>query len=463
MKRTVIALAAALVAGCTVGPDYQKPETKPPEVWGEKADTSSADLSRWWSVFNDPALEKLVALAVESNHDLRLAGARIREAKADLGIASGALLPEVNLTGAATRIRISENATRFPDSGLYSNLYTGGFGASWEIDLFGGTRRAIEAAEADLETTVVFREAVRVSLLGELAANYVGLRGNQRLLSVLNENLASAKSTADLIRARIRAGLATDFDLARAESLVANAESQLPQVEAALKRSLHRIGVLVGREPRALAGELERVAPIPAAPAGVIVGLPSELLRRRPDIHVAERQLAAATARVGVATAEMFPKISLTGAFGLESFNSSDFFEAASRTFIVGPVVRWPIFAGGRIRAGIEAADARQEQALVEYEKSILVALEEVENSLVGYLREGERRRSILAAADADKRAATLSDDLYKKGLASFLEVLEAQQNLFVTQAELARSEAGVSLALVSLYRALGGGWEAPE
>jgi NodT family efflux transporter outer membrane factor (OMF) lipoprotein len=462
MRRTALALALAM-AGCTVGPDYEKPETPTPQAWGEKVDTSTADLSRWWTVFKDPVLERLVAQAIEANHDLRIAGARIRESRANLGIASGALLPEVNLSGSVTRVRISENASRFPDEGLYSNLYTGGFGASWELDLFGGLRRAVEAATADYEATVVFREAVRVSLLGELASNYVGLRGSQRLRAVLRENVATARATAELIRARIRAGLATDFDLARAESLVANAEAQLPLVEASLRRSLHRIGVLAGREPRALAAELEPEGPIPAAPPAVIVGLPSELLRRRPDIHVAERQLAAATARIGEATAELFPKISLTGAFGLESFNSSDFFEAASRAGVVGPVVRWPIFAGGRIRASIDAANARQEQALAEYEKSILGALEEVENTLVGYLREGDRRRSISAAADADRRAVRLSDDLYKKGLASFLEVLDAQQNLYATQAELARSEAGVSLALVALYRALGGGWEPPQ
>lgn len=460
MKRLALGLAVGILAGCAVGPDYVKPETRAPEAWGEKVDTSAADLSRWWTVFKDPTLERIVGEALDANHDLKIAGARMKEARANLGIAFGGLLPEVDVAGSVTRERSSGNGFRFPGTSLSTDRYTAAFEAGWEIDLFGGTRRGIEAAAADYEASIEFREAVQVSLLGEVARNYVALRGNQRLRAVLRENLASARSTADLIRARIRAGLANDFDLARAESLVANAEAQLPLVESAVKQPLHRIGVLLGREPRALAEELDREAPIPVAPAAVVVGLPSELLRRRPDIRGAERQLAAATARVGVATADLFPRISLTGAFGLLSLDSSDFFETASRTWTVGPIVRWPVFAGGRIRASIQAADARQEQALAEYEKSILLALEEVENALVAYLREWDRRRALGAAVESDRRAAALSDDLYKKGLAGFLEVLESQQNLYAAQGELARSEAGVSLALVALYRALGGGWD---
>src|SRR5262245_29871514 len=301
-----------VVVGCTVGPDYEKPEERTPQGWGEKVVTSAADLSRWWTVFKDPTLERLAGGAVEGNHDLRMAGSRIKEARANLGIAWGGLLPEVDVVGAATRGRISAEGMRFPQTSLYTDHYTAGFAASWEIDLFGGTRRAIEAAAADYEASMEFREAVRVSLVAEVARNYVALRGDQRLRAGFRENLATAKGTADLIRARVRAGLANDFDLVRVESLVSTAEAQLPPVDTAIKQSIHRIGVLLGREPRALAAELEREGAIPAAPASIVVGLPSELLRRRPDIRGAERQLAAATARVGVATAELYPKISLT-------------------------------------------------------------------------------------------------------------------------------------------------------
>ncbi len=462
MKRIAWGVAAAILAGCAVGPDYEKPETRAPQAWGEKVDTSPADLSRWWTVFKDPTLERLVGDAVDANHDLRIAGSRMKEAKANLAFVFGGLLPEVDVAGSISRDRASANSFRFPGTSLYTDRYAAAFEAGWEIDLFGGTRRSIEAAAADFEASIEIREAVRVALMGEVARHYVALRGNQRLRAVMRENLASAKATLDLIKARVKAGLATDFDLARAESLVANAEAQLPPVESALKQPIHRIGVLRGREPRALAAELEREAPIPVAPATVVVGLPSDLLLRRPDVRGAERQLAAATARVGVATAELFPRISLTGAFGLDSLKSGDFFETASRAWSVGPLVRWPIFAGGRIRASIDAADARQEQALAEYERSVLVALEEVENALVAYFREWDRRKAVGAAVDADRRAAALSDDLYKKGLASFLEVLQSQQNLYAAQAELARSDAGVSLSLVGLYRALGGGWN-PE
>jgi len=449
-----------LTASCAVGPDYLQPQMAAPAGWGERVDTSAADLSRWWTVFKDATLERLVEDAIQANHDLKFAGARVKEARANVGVAFGGLLPEVDLAGSAARNRTSGNGLRLPGTGLYSDRYTAAFDAGWEIDLFGSTRRGIEAAAADYEASIEFRDAVLVSLMGDVARNYVALRGNQKLRAVLQENVKSAKATAELIRARIRAGVATDFDLARAESLVARAEGQVPPVEVALKQSIHRIGVLLGREPRALEEELEKEAPIPVAPAQIVVGLPSELLRRRPDVRGAERQLAAATARVGVATADLFPRFSLTGAFGLDSLKSGDFFESAGRAWSVGPFVRWPVFAGGRIRSSIKAADARQEQSLAEYERSVLLALEEVENTLVAYLREWDRRRAVTAAVDADRRAAALSDDLYKKGLASFLEVLESQQNLYAAQAELARSDAGVSLALVSLYKALGGGWD---
>src|SRR5688572_18584402 len=294
MRRLAVGLAL-LVSGCAVGPDYEKPQMAAPGGWGEKVDTSAADLSRWWTVFKDPALDGLIDEAIKANHDLRIAGSRVKEARANLGIANGALLPEVGVAGFTTRNRQSENT--FPLLGIspYSNRYTAGFEASWEIDLFGGARREIEAASADFEATVEQRNATLVSLLGEVARNYVALRGSQRLRAVLRENLASAKSTSDLIRARVRAGLATDFDMARAESLVSNAEAQLPLVEVAIKQPMHRIGVLLGREPRALAVQLEREAPIPVAPASVVVGLPSDLLLRRPDVRGAERQLAAAT------------------------------------------------------------------------------------------------------------------------------------------------------------------------
>ena len=453
------------LSGCAVGPDYEKPALKGPAAWGgadaAKIASEAAELGRWWTVFQDAALDSLVERAVRSNLDLRDATARIREARAQYGVAVGALLPSLDATGSYTRSRVSENGFfGFGPFPRYRNEYNGAFDASWEIDLFGGARRGYEAAVADVEASFEDRRAVLVSLLGEVARNYVSARGFQRQLAVLRDNVRSAQGTVDLTKARLTAGVATALDVARAESQLAASASLIPGTEGALMQSVHRLGVLLGAEPNALREEMGPEGPIPAAPARVIVGLPSDLLARRPDVRRAERQLAAATARIGLATAELYPRISLTGTFGLDSIGSGDFFKWGSRAWSLGPTLRWPVFAGGRIRANIEVQDARAEQAAIAYERTFLTALEDVENALVAYLREGDRRRSLEEEVAADRRAVELAEDLYRKGLASFLEVLEAQRSLYAAQAEVARSEAAVTLDLVSLYKALGGGWE---
>jgi len=459
VKRTA-ALILLLAAGCAVGPDYEPPKTETPAAWGEKADLSSADLSRWWTLFNDDALNRLVDRAVKSNHDLRIATGRVREARGQLGVVVGQLFPEIDATGSVVRGRQSPNGLQFPIADDYTTRYKAGFEASWEIDLFGAVQRGYEAASADYESWIENRRNVLVVLLGDVARNYVGLRGNQFLAGVLRRNVASALDTEQITRARLAAGVATELDVSRAQALRASAESAIPQVEAAIKQTIHRLSVLTGATPETLTAELLAPTPIPSAPPRIIVGLPSELLLRRPDVRQAERKLATATAAVGVATAELYPRISLTGAFGLDSLSSADFFKWQSRAWSVGPSIRWPIFAGGRIRAQIEVQDAQQEQALAAFEKSVLFALEDVENALVSYLREVDRRRSLDEAVTANRRAVELADDLYRKGLTSFIDVLDAQRALYLTEADLGRSTAEVTLNLVLLYKALGGGWE---
>jgi len=462
VKRFTIAILG-LAAGCAVGPDYERPKTETPAAWGEQADTASADLSRWWTVFNDEALNTLVERAVKSNHDLRIAVGRVNEARAQLGVVLGALYPEVNAGASHFHNRISPNAQPFPVTEVYQSHYRAGFDASWEIDLFGGVQRGYEAATADYESWIENRRSVMVVLLGDVAKSYVDLRGYQLLVSILRQNIDSARETVEITKARLAAGVATSLDVSRAEALRATAEAALPNVEAALKQSIHRLSVLVGTAPETLSAELLPPRPIPSAPPRVIVGLPSELLLRRPDVRQAERRLATATAAVGVATAELYPKISLTGAFGLDSLGSADFLKWESRAWSLGPSIRWPIFSGGRIRAQIAVQDAQQEQALAFYEKSVLVALEDVENTLVAYLRSGDRRRHLEDAVAENRKAVALADDLYKKGLTSFIDVLDAQRALYATQTELGRSVAEVTLNLVALYKALGGGWESRE
>lgn len=463
MNKTIAIAVLAALAGCTVGPDYQKPEVKTPEKFSEtagaKVAAEHADLAAWWTSFGDATLDSLVGRAIEANLDLELAGARVREARAQAGQTRADRYPQVSSGGSATRSRMSENG-RFPVAKPTDNLFSQGFDANWEIDVFGGTRRAVEAADADLQASIEDRRAVLVSLLGEVARAYVDLRGNQRLASVVRRNIASARATLDLTRTRLRAGLGTELDVARAEAQLADTEAQLPPAERSIRLAVHRLGVLLAKDPGALSAELEKEAPIPAPPAKLLVGLPSELLTRRPDLRRAERKLAAANARIGVATAELYPKFSLTGAFGLESVDASDFAKAASRTWSVGPTVRWRVFESGRLTAEIEAADARTQQALIVYRQSVLTALEEVENALVQYLREWDHRRSLEASTAAGRKSVELAGNLYQNGLTSFLDVLEAERTLHDAERRLAESEAAVSLNIVALYKALGGGWE---
>ena len=357
-------LALVLLAGCAVGPDYERPKTPSPAAWGEQVDASTVDLQAWWTLFHDDALDGLVGRALQSNLDLRIAAGRVHEARAQLGVVLGNLYPEVDLGGSYSKSRLSPNGQPFPLTSLYQSHYSAGFDASWEIDLFGSIQRGYEAATADFESWIENRRAVLVVLLGDVARNYVSLRGNQLLIDVLRRNVVSAKDTEEITKARLLAGVATSLDVARAQALRASAESSFPPVEVEIKQAVHRLSVLLGTAPETLVLELGPSKPIPSAPPRVVVGLPSELLLRRPDVRQAERKLAEATAAIGVATAELYPKISLTGAFGLDSLGSADFLKWQSRAWSLGPSIRWPIFSGGRLRAQIEVQNAQQEQRL---------------------------------------------------------------------------------------------------
>jgi multidrug efflux system outer membrane protein len=459
--RMRLVLPVLLAAGCTVGPTYETPLLDSSGAWEEKVEAGPLDLARWWTIFQDPVLDRLVEVATKSNHDLRIAEARIREARAQFGVAAGALLPQIDGSFSASQGRESANGLFAPPPGNspYSTDFRGGFDASWEIDLFGGIRRGLEAAGAEIEASIQDRNAVLVSLLGEVARNYIQVRGAQRQRAVVRGNVQAAKGTVDLTKSRLAAGVATSLDVARAEAQLASVTSEVPTVERALKESVHRLGVLLGKEPRALAAELSGEAPIPVPPERIVAGMPSELLKRRPDVRRAERALAAATARIGEAEADLYPKFSLLGSFGSESVEATDFFHWPSRTWSMGPSVRWPIFQAGRLQANVAVQSARQEQARAVFEKSFLLALEEVENALVAYFRERERHGSLEEAVAANRRAVALAEDLQRKGLVSFLDVLDSQRALYAAEGLLAQSDAGVSINLVALYKALGGGW----
>jgi len=473
LKYPIASAAVLLVlSGCTVGPNYRRPELSAPPSWQEGlqrgVDGQAAELARWWREFNDPVLDSLVDRAVKSNLDLRIAEARIREARASLELTTAGYWPGLNSAASYTRSRTSENAFTSGSGGSSSgsgsnvehDLFKAGFDAGWEIDVFGGTRRRVEAAEATVEASVEDRRAVLVSLLGDVAKNYIDLRGLQRRLSVAQANLKAQQESLYLTRVRFDAGLASDLEVAQAEGQVSTTAAQIPTLQSALKQAAYRLDVLLGAQPGALASELAKETPVPALPPQAHVGLPADLLRRRPDIRRAERQLAASTAQVGAATADLYPKFSLTGAIGLQSISASDWFTGRSRFWSIGPTISWPVFDAGKIRANIEIRDAQQEQSLRLYEKSVLTAFEDVENALVNYGNEQTRYRSLLESVASNRRALQMADDLYKQGLVAFLNVLDAQRALYVSESDLAQSEAGMAANLVALYKALGGGWE---
>ncbi|MCI0630833.1 MAG: efflux transporter outer membrane subunit [Phycisphaerales bacterium] len=475
MTLVAVAMVGLLLHGCTVGPDYSAPKTDVPQSWGELSPsaptnpdgglitpTASAEsVAQWWTTLQDPTLNLLVERAIAGNLDLRLAQARVREARAQRGIISADLVPTVDTFASYSRSRFSENSfTSAAAPGSEDDLFQAGFDALWELDVFGGTRRNLEAADADIAATIEDRRAVLVTLLAEVARNYTELRSFQRQTAIARANLKTQTDTLDLTRTRFEAGLSSDLDVARAEAQVRTTASQIPAFESAVRQSIHLLSVLTGRKPTALVDEFLVASPIPSVPLQIPIGLPSDLLRRRPDIRRAERHLAAATAQIGVATADLFPRFSLTGSLGLQSSELSNLTDSSSRFWSIGPSVNWPILDFGRIRSNIAVQDARQEQAFVLYEQTVLTSLREVEDALVAFLNEQLRRQSLSGAVASNQRAVNLATRLYEQGLTDFLSVLQAQRDLYVTEAALVQSDRDVITELVSLYKALGGGWE---
>ncbi|HZR17686.1 MAG TPA: efflux transporter outer membrane subunit [Verrucomicrobiae bacterium] len=459
----------ALLSGCAVGENYDSPQVSVPAAYPQTPSALSngtpQDLSQWWLVFHDPQLDSLIKQATQANFDLRLAQARVREARAQAGVARSTLWPTANTTGEYSRQRLSEHSpngllARGAHQALEQNLFDAGFDANWELDIFGGNRRGLEAAQAELGAVEEARRGVLITVISDVGLNYLDLRGLQKQLAVAQDNLRLQEQTLALTQDRFRAGLANELDTARAEAQAANTRSQIPLLEEDIQRSIHRLGILIGKQPAELEAQLAASAPIPPATPGIPIGLPSDLLRRRPDIRQAEREVAAATARIGVATADLFPRFFLTGAAGLQSLNASDFFTAGSRFWSIGPSMQWPIFTAGRIRQNIKVQNARQEQSLIRYEQTVLTSLEEVENALVACGKEEEHHLALVQSEAANRRAVELAGERYRSGLVDFLNVLETQRSLLDAQDQLARSERTTDQNLIRLYKALGGGWE---
>jgi NodT family efflux transporter outer membrane factor (OMF) lipoprotein len=460
--RPLLAVLLLLVAGCmSVGPDYKAPELKVPAVWQEGADPAlvpaEEEVICWWALFDDPLLEQLIAMGAQSNLDLRIAVARVREARARLGVATGENWPAVDAAGSAMRRRSSGNSLSAASGS--ETFYTVGLDASWELDLFGHISRSVEAARADYQASEEDRVDVLISLYAEIARTYFTVRTSQARLAAAEGNLASQRQVLDLTRSRFRNGLATGLDVAQAERVLAASEAAVPPLRIELTRAINSIAVLLGQPPGALFAELIEPAPIPVPPAQVTVGVPADLLRQRPDIRRAERQLAAQTARIGIATADLYPRLSLSGSFAFEALEGSDLIKSGSRGFAFGPTVRWLLFDGKRVRNQIKVEDARAEQALYQYEQSMLNALNEAENAMTQYLQQRDTLLALERSQQAGRRSVQLSTGLYKDGLSDFQNVLDSQRALFEIENQLAAARGDTVINLVQLYKAIGGGW----
>ncbi|WP_123291489.1 efflux transporter outer membrane subunit [Desulfosoma caldarium] len=469
LLRTVlggVVVMSLIAQGCApVGPQYTAPENKVPERWHaqetgpfEAANLSEAVLAQWWKTFDDPILTEVESRVLQANRDLKVAVARVREARAVLGTQRADLFPSLNAAGQALRQRTSAHGTA--SRAMETGFYRAGFDAGWELDLFGGTRRAVEAALADWEAAQAAHDAVRASLMAEAALAYVELRTFQERLDLTRRNIAVQEETYELNLSRYEAGLIDELPVQQSLYNLEHTRAAVAPLEAGLEAAKNRLAVLAGKEPGTLEKVLGESRPIPSVPPRVAVGIPAEALRNRPDIRLAERNLAAATARIGQASAELYPKFRLVGTIGLESLRAPDLLEWASRFWTIGPAVQWRLFDAGKIRQTIEVRTAQQEQALLRYESTLLNALEEVENTLVAFAKEQRRLEQLNKAVEAAQKAAFRAGDRYQAGLVDFTDVLDAQRTLQNFQDERAQSRGAVTANLIRLYKALGGGWQ---
>ncbi len=471
--RLIVAISIVLLlAGCMVGPNFKPPETTVPSQWEgvteKKAEQPSvvtptpAELAEWWQTFNDPKLTGLVEEAISTNLDMKLAEAQLRQARAARGVVAGGLWPAVS--GSASYERVHPVSA---PGGVSSdqNLYQAGLDAAWELDIFGGIRRNVESANANIHAAEESLRDVQVSLAAEVALNYVQLRGFQQQIVIAQDNLKAQRHTADITRQRFYAGFVSGLDVANANAQVYTTESQIPVLETSARQSIYALSVLLARPPADMVKDLSETELIPVTPPEIPVGLPSDLLRRRPDIRRAEDQIHSATAQIGVATADLFPKFSLTGAVNWQSSAFDKWFTDPSRSSSFGPSVSWAIFQGGSIVSNIHVQEALRDQAFVTYQKTVLTALQDVENALVAFGKEWEHRKALNDAVVANRKAVNLAMQLYTEGQTDFLSVLDAERSLYASEDALVQSTRNTATDLIALYKALGGGWvvEAPQ
>lgn len=468
MKRLDIRIlcATALLTSCTVGPDYVAPEFELPASYRAEARDGlastirdGADGTPWWRRFDDPLLGDLVEQAMAQNLDLRAALLRLRSARARVGITAADGLPQLGANGSYAYRKESRN-TPFGAFIPRTDIHTVSFDAAWELDLWGRVARAVEAAEGDLAASGYELQAAALSVAAETARTYVDLRAAQRRLAIAHDNLRLQEETLQLVQARLQAGLVVERDVAQARTNVETTRSRLPMLEAAAIAAENRLAVLLGvtpdRLPRAVQ-DAPAEAKLPALPDSVVIGAPVDLLRRRPDVQSAERAFAAEVARIGVAEAERYPILSLSGQLGLAGNHAAEVFTNNSDVTGIGPSVRWNLFDGGRLKHRIEALEANAEAAQVAYEQTVLLAVEETENAITALVRERARRAALVRAATEARRAVELARTQYREGLSDFQTVLDSERNAALIDDELAQSEAAVATNVIALFKALGG------
>ncbi|MEP2031244.1 MAG: efflux transporter outer membrane subunit [Paracoccaceae bacterium] len=476
-RLSMVALLGILVACTPIGPDFVRPKSAVVNQWIETNSPSASQQSgltarsqpvvKWWETFNDPTLNRLIAEAYAQNLSLQIAGARVLQARAQLGIAFGELFPQSQVAGGSlSKRKISENLGPINDIERFIDLDTEfttsqvGFDAQWELDVWGAQRRGTEAAKANLAAQVANYDDALVTLTGDVAAVYINIRALQEGLVIARDNISIQQTSADLAELRFKNGVTTELDVQESKSLLNNTKALVPALESDLQQAKNGLAVLLGKPPSQMKSLLGNSGRIPRARSGVAVGLPAELLRRRPDIRAAELEAATQSAQVGIALSDLYPQFILSGAIGVQASSGNDLFSTGSGTGLVSAGVVWNIFNYGRIKNNVRAQDAVYQALIANYQNTVIVAYSEVENAMVAYKQAGRQVGFYQQSVEASKRAAEIAVNQYRDGAADFTRVLNAQTALLQSEANLIDARAQVSENLVAIYKGLGGGWQ---
>lgn len=465
MRPTILAcLVSILLIGCAVGPNYHPPKASVPNSWVSATEANQAsvvtgqpaDLAQWWRQLKDPTLTQLMEEALKANLSLALAEANLRQARAVRGIAIGGLWP----SGTASAAYQRQQGPLYAGSASTGNLFQAGLDAAWELDIFGGIRRNVESASANVQAAIENVRDVQVSIAGEVALDYEQLRGNQQEIITAQNNLKVEQQTLDITRSLYEVGFDSGLDMANQQETVATTEAQIPVYETGARQAIYALSVLLAKPPGDLLQQLSPVGDLPGLPAQIPAGLPSDLLQRRPDIRQAEAQLHSATAQIGVAEAQLFPQFSLTGGLTWQASQVKAWFDGQNRSSSFGPAMTWPFFQGGATVSNVHAQQALRDQAFITYQQTVLTALQEVENAITSFSEEQKHYVALNDAVTADHKAVDLSLQLFREGQTDFLSVLTAQRTLYTDDSALTQSRESLVADLIALYEALGGGWE---